>query len=231
MYASRRLDVQPHHTKKYLARVIAAAYDLTSWVHLGTFRMATSALPPRILIVDDDSALLEALPETVRLRIPLAVVDTADSARGALECVAAADYDVIVTDLVMPSMTGIDLILKIRELRPWTPIILMSGNPNPQGYAVRTRAYAFIHKPIDREYFIATLRRAIQYSRLSKRIQGTRARVTQRLEELAELQRRAAEYAATVRSHYAGSKSILPVSESVPSTPSSSLSGTSPFVE
>ena len=230
MYASRRQDVQPHRTKKYLARVFAEAYDLTSLDSPGNFHMATSAFPPRILIVDDDSVLLEALPETVRLRIPLAVVQTADSAGGALECMATADYDVIVTDLVMPGMTGIDLTLKIRELRPLTPIILMSGNPNPQGYAVRIRAYAFIQKPIDREYFIATLRRAIRYSRLSKRIQGRTAHVTQRLEELVELQRRAAEHAATVRSHYASNKSILPVSESVPSTPSSSpLSGTSPF--
>jgi two-component system, sensor histidine kinase and response regulator len=179
-----------------------------------------AGLAPRILIVDDDPALLEALPETVRLRIPHASVETADSAGAALECVATADPDVIVTDLVMPGMTGIDLILKIRQVRPWTPMILMSGNPSPQGYALRTRAYAFIHKPIDREFFIASLRRAIRYSRLSKRIQGTTEHVKQHLDQLAELQRRAAEHAATVRSHYAGGPSITSVSERVASTSS-----------
>jgi DNA-binding NtrC family response regulator len=179
-----------------------------------------AAQPPRILIVDDDPAFLDALPETVRLRIPHAGVETAESAQAALERIAAADYDVIVTDLVMPGMTGADLILKIRELRPSTPMVLMSGNPNPRGYALRARAYAFIQKPIDREYFIATLRRAIRYSRLSKRIQSTTQHVKQHLDRLVELQRRAAEHAVTGRGHYAGGPSITSVSESVTSTSS-----------
>lgn len=71
-----------------------------------------SGEPARILMVDDDPALLEALPETVRLRIPHAVVESADSAGAALERVATFDPDVIVTDLVMPGMTGIDSFLK-----------------------------------------------------------------------------------------------------------------------
>jgi two-component system, sensor histidine kinase and response regulator len=170
--------------------------------------------------VDDDPALLEALPETVRLRLPHADVEPADSAEAALELIAAVDYDVIVTDLVMPGMTGADLILKIREVRPSTPMVLMSGNPNPRGYAFRARAYAFLQKPIDREYFIATLRRAIRYSRVSKEIKGTVQHVKQHLDQLAELQRDAAEHAATVRSHYAGGTSITSVSERV--TPTSS---------
>lgn len=178
------------------------------------------ALPPRILIVDDDPALLEALPETVRLRIPLAVVESADSAGAALECVATADPDVIVTDLVMPGMTGIDLIRKISEVRLWTPIILMSGNPNPQGYAFRTRAYAFIHKPIDREFFIATLRRALRYSRVAKQIQGKTLQVKRYLEDLAELQRRMAEHAAVVRPQDPDRTSVISSPGSVTSTSS-----------
>jgi two-component system, sensor histidine kinase and response regulator len=180
----------------------------------------TATYPPRILIVDDDPSLLQALPETVRLRIPHAVVEFEESAGAALDRVATFDPDVIVTDLVMPGMTGIDLILKMGEIRPWTPMILMSGNPNPQGYAIRTRAYAFIQKPIDREYFIASLLRALRYSRLSKRIQGTTQHVKRHLDTLNELQRRVAEHAAAVRSHYPGEKSTISASESV--TPTSS---------
>lgn len=143
----------------------------------------------------------------MRCRIPHAVVETAGSAQAALDRVAAADYDVIVTDLVMPGITGIDLIFKIREIDPWTAMILMSGNPNPAGYAARTQAYAFIQKPIDRDYFIASVRRAIRYSRSSKRIKSTRARA-QRLDELNDLQRRAAEHVAAIRNYYAGTKTL-----------------------
>ncbi len=66
-----------------------------------------SGEPPRILVIDNDPALLEALPETVRLRIPHAVVESAESAGAARDRVATLDPDVIVADLVMPGMTGI----------------------------------------------------------------------------------------------------------------------------
>jgi len=147
-------------------------------------------IPARILIVDDDPALLDALPETVRLGIPGTIVDAAMSAAEALASIGGIEHDVIVTDLVMPGMTGIELIRKMREVRPWTPMILMSGNPNPQGYALRTGAYGFIQKPIDRSYFIATLRRAIRYSRLSKKIHGKTEDVQKHLDRLSEIQRK-----------------------------------------
>ena len=67
-------------------------------------------------------------------------------------------------------------------------MILMSGNPNPQGYALRTRAYGFIQKPIDRSHFIATLNRAIRYSRLSKKIHGKTEDVQKYLDKLSEIQ-------------------------------------------
>ena len=52
---------------------------------------------PRVLIVDDDPALLQALPEALRLRMNGVTVDTADSATAALQRIAALDYDAIVT--------------------------------------------------------------------------------------------------------------------------------------
>jgi len=151
-----------------------------------------NGVPARILIVDDDPGLLEALPETVRLRIPGAIVETAMSAAEALTSIAGIDHDVIVTDLVMPGMTGIELIRKMREVRPWTPMILMTGNPNPQGYALRTQAYGFIQKPIDRDYFAATLNRAIRYSRVSKKLHGKTEDVQKHLDKLSEIQRQMA---------------------------------------
>lgn len=186
----------------------------------GRMMEMNDGIPVRILIVDDDPALLEALPETVRLRIPGTRVDTAISSAEALAAVAAIDPDVIVTDLVMPGMTGIALIRKMREARPWTPMILMSGNPNPQGYALQTRAYGFIQKPIDREYFIATLRRAIRYSRLSKRIQRKTEHVQKHLDKVSEIQRQMSQHTTKAQSRYAGGKAIISVPESVTSTSS-----------
>src|SRR5881296_3709056 len=126
---------------------------------------------PRVLIVDDDRALLQALPETLRLRMEGVTVDTADSAAAALDRIAAQDYYAIVTDIKMPGMDGLALLAEIRRLRPDTPTLMITGHGEHALaiHALRGGAYDFIQKPIDRDYFVASLRRAIQMSELSRR--------------------------------------------------------------
>jgi two-component system sensor histidine kinase/response regulator len=117
----------------------------------------------RILIVDDDLALLEALPEAVRLRIAEIVVDTCDSAVAAVERIEARDYDAIVTDIKMPGMDGLALLSMIRERRPATPTLLITGHGEGDlgQRAMEGGAFEYISKPIDRDLFMASLERAI----------------------------------------------------------------------
>ena len=117
----------------------------------------------RILIVDDDLALLEALPEAVRLRIAEIVVDTCDSAVAAVERIEARDYDAIVTDIKMPGMDGLALLSLIRERRPATPTLLITGHGEGDlgQRAMEGGAFEYISKPIDRDLFMASLERAI----------------------------------------------------------------------
>ena len=85
-----------------------------------------------ILIVDDDTALLQALPHTLALRISGVQVDTSASAQGALELIQAHDYDVIVTDIKMPEMDGLALLAQVQALRPETPTLLITGHGDHQ---------------------------------------------------------------------------------------------------
>lgn len=126
----------------------------------------------RVLIVDDDHALLQALPETVRLRMEDTAVDTADSAASALERIAATDYDAVVTDIKMPGMDGLTLLTEMRALRPDTPTLLITGHGEHElaVQALRGGAYDFIAKPIDRDYFIASLNRAIHTRQLKREL-------------------------------------------------------------
>jgi len=121
----------------------------------------------RILIVDDDPALLEALPEAVRLRIGPIHVDTCDSADRAVERIEASDYDAIVTDIKMPGMDGLALLSVIRQLRPATPTLLITGHGEGDLAlrAIEGGAYEYFAKPIDRVMFTASLERALQSRR------------------------------------------------------------------
>src|SRR5207237_2485594 len=115
--------------------------------------------PAHVLIVDDDCALLEALPETVRLRMSGVAVHTVDSAAAALDRIAIHDYDAIVTDIKMPGMDGLALLAEIRRHRPETPTLMITGHCENELVvrALRGGAYDFIQKPIDRDYFVASL--------------------------------------------------------------------------
>ena len=127
---------------------------------------------PRVLIVDDDVALLEALPEALRLRMDGVIVDTCDSGSAALDRIAATDYDAIISDIKMPGIDGLALLAKIRVLRPDTPTLLITGHGEHDlaVQALRGGAYDFIQKPIDREYFVASLSRAVQMRQLTRQV-------------------------------------------------------------
>jgi len=123
---------------------------------------------PQILLVDDDAALLQALPRALSLKMENVQVDTCDSAFEALEQIQDHDYDAIVSDIKMPGMDGLALLEKIQELRPETPTLLITGHGEHALaiQALRGGAYDFIQKPIDREYVVAALYRAIQTHQL-----------------------------------------------------------------
>jgi len=140
----------------------------------------------RVLIVDDDPALLQALREALRLRMAEVVVDTADSAAVALDRIAALDFDAIVTDIRMPGMDGLELLAEIRTHWPDTPTLMITGHGEHDlvVHALRGGAYDFIQKPIDRDYFVVSLRRAIQTRELSRRVREQQVALERHVNEL-----------------------------------------------
>src|SRR6266700_3102597 len=126
----------------------------------------------RILLVDDDTALLQALSQAVSLRMTDVQVDTSDSALQALDLIKAQDYDAIVSDIKMPGMDGLTLLSRIQQVRPETPTLLITGHGEHDLaiQALRGGAYDFIQKPIDRDYVVAALRRAIQTHQLRRQV-------------------------------------------------------------
>lgn len=145
----------------------------------------------RVLIVDDDLALLEALPQALRIRMGGVTVETADSAAAALDRIAEQEYDAIVTDIKMPGMDGLELLDEIRIRRPDTPTLIITGHGDNDlvVHALRGGARDFIQKPIDRDYFVATLYQAIREhvaSRQAKEQQVARESRAQELERVVD---------------------------------------------
>ncbi|HJU06001.1 MAG TPA: response regulator [Nitrospiraceae bacterium] len=140
----------------------------------------------RLLIVDDDPALLEALPDAVRARMDGVIVDISDSARAALDKIAVTDYDAIVSDIKMPEMDGLTLLAQARSTRPDTPILLITGHGEHDlaVQALRGGAYDFIQKPIDRDHFIASLSRAIQARQLRRQVEEQKSALAKHATEL-----------------------------------------------
>jgi len=143
----------------------------------------------RIVIVDDDPSLLKALPEAVRLRLKDVAVDTCDSAADALSKISVTDYDAIVADIKMPGMDGLALLAEIRTLRPDTPTVLITGHGHDDFavLALRGGAYDFVQKPIDRDYIVASLTRAIEERERRRRVEAQQAFLEQHAELLEKI--------------------------------------------
>ncbi|WP_447979657.1 response regulator [Candidatus Nitrospira bockiana] len=124
----------------------------------------------RILIIDDDPAVLTALPEMFRLWMPGTVVDLCGSARVALDKVEATDYDAIISDIRLPDMDGLLLLDEINTLRPHTPTLLITGygDQTLAMQALRAGAYDYILKPVDRDYLLGAVQRAVHHRHVSR---------------------------------------------------------------
>ena len=81
--------------------------------------------PKRILVVDDEPFVCDAVK--MMLEFDGHKVETASSARAALEVFAPAKYDLVITDYAMPQMKGDELAQKLRERAPQQPIILITA--------------------------------------------------------------------------------------------------------
>ncbi|MFL5662205.1 MAG: response regulator [Ktedonobacteraceae bacterium] len=126
-----------------------------------------------ILLVDDDLALLQALPRMLSLRMSGIEVQTAESAQVALTMIEQHEYDAIVSDIKMPGMDGLDLLAKVQEHHPETPVVLITGHGDHELaiQALRGGAYDYLLKPIDRDDFIAALSRALHTRQLRRQIE------------------------------------------------------------
>ena len=125
-----------------------------------------------LLIVDDDRILVDALRELLSRRFPGSTIETCTSAEQSTELIASKDYDVVISDIRMPGTDGLQLLEKAHELRPTTPIVLVTGlgDYDLAVKALRGGAFDFITKPVDTDYLAASVARALRVREVAREL-------------------------------------------------------------
>ena len=115
----------------------------------------------QLLLVEDDNAMREMLESLFRQEG--FVVSEAASASAALDLARATDFDVVLSDIKMPGKSGLELVGELRELRPDTPVVLMTafGSIDTAVDAMRAGAFGYTTKPFQPEEVIRTVKRAL----------------------------------------------------------------------
>jgi DNA-binding NtrC family response regulator len=118
---------------------------------------------PSVLVVDDESGILDTL--RILLRNEGFEVTTAQGGKAGLEQIRSGVHDLILSDVRMPQVSGLDILTAAREQDPMTPVILMTAQASLQSAisAVNSGAFYYIQKPFSNDELVAILRRACEY--------------------------------------------------------------------
>lgn len=118
----------------------------------------------RLLIVDDDPALLEALPVALQLRLPSLQMDLCEYPEEAIARLTTTPYGALICDLKMPAVDGFSILREAQRLQPLTPVLLMTGHGEvtftPR--AIEAGAYDCLHKPFQGEVVALAVKRALE---------------------------------------------------------------------
>ena len=112
-----------------------------------------------ILVVDDEATTLHGLEALLRLEG--ATVACATNAMAALEQAQRERFDVVLSDIALPKMTGLELCARLRELSPETPVIVMSGYRLDDDVVGRVGAVEAMTKPVEFDALLCAIQRAL----------------------------------------------------------------------
>ena len=124
-----------------------------------------------LLLLEDEASVREAF--ALRLRDQGYMVQTAGSGEEALGLLRSFEPDVLVVDLVMPNLSGLDVLARVKQQLPALPVIVLTarGTVKDAVEAMRLGAFDFVAKSIDMDDLLHTLRRATELLTLQRQVQ------------------------------------------------------------
>lgn len=129
----------------------------------------------KILVVDDEEDIRKII--SIYLGKIDYEVETAENGQDAIDKFYLGRYDLILSDLTMPSMDGLELLNKIRVFDKDVLFLMVTGNPSVETavQAVKEGAYDYIEKPIQLEELKLKIERALQNKELKGQLKSSKA--------------------------------------------------------
>lgn len=144
-----------------------------------------------IVIVDDEEMVLTSISSFLSLETDY-ILETFTSAKEALEFIKSNPIDLVVSDYLMPEMDGISFLIKVRELRPEVPRIILTGYADKEN-AIKAinqvGLFQYIEKPWDNEDILIIFRNGLEKQRLMSKLNEKIDEINKAYDELKELQR------------------------------------------
>ncbi|MBN2893217.1 MAG: sigma-54-dependent Fis family transcriptional regulator [Bacteroidales bacterium] len=140
----------------------------------------------KILIIDDEQAIRKALKEI--LEYEKYEVEEAKSGFEGLEKIRNEKFDLVLCDIKMPQMDGIEVLEKIMEFNPDIPVVMITGHGSVETAveALKKGAYDFIEKPLDMNRLLVSVRNAGEKKELVKETKTLRRKIKKTYEIVGE---------------------------------------------
>lgn len=122
----------------------------------------------KIAVIDDKEEFLHLFKKILTSRIGNIDVSTYRKAKDALDDLLTQEFDLIITDLMMPEMDGLEFLRKAREIKPNATIIVLTGYPSIETSvtAMKEGAYDYVEKPINNDALVIKVNKALERAQL-----------------------------------------------------------------
>ncbi|MDR2911512.1 MAG: sigma-54 dependent transcriptional regulator [Bacteroidales bacterium] len=141
---------------------------------------------PRILVIDDERSIRNTLKDI--LEYEKYEVDLAEDGLKGIEKVKNAEYSIVLCDIKMPKMDGIEVLEQFAELAPDMPVVMISGHGNIDTAveSIKKGAFDYIEKPIDLNRLLITISNAIDKSNLVSETKILKKKINKKFEIIGE---------------------------------------------
>ena len=143
---------------------------------------------PKILVIEDEAAIRRVLTKILSEESDTYEVEEAEDGLAGVEKIKNEDYDLVLCDIKMPKMDGVEVLEKAKKIKPETPIVMISGHGHLDTAVntMRLGAFDYISKPPDLNRLLNTVRNALDRKELVVENKRLKKKVSKNYEMIGE---------------------------------------------